>query len=61
MNTCLAVDVWIHVFSTSAPVGREWSVSRPGRFNPVLKASSPRIHRIRGWVGPRAGMDYMDK
>jgi hypothetical protein len=28
------MDVWIHVFFTSALVGVEWSSSRPGRFIP---------------------------
>jgi hypothetical protein len=28
------VDVYIHVFLTSAIVGGEWSDSRPGRFTP---------------------------
>jgi hypothetical protein len=26
------VDVYIHIFLTSALVGGEWSASRPGRF-----------------------------
>jgi len=30
----------------------EWSASRPGRF--TLREIS---HWIRGWVGPRAGLD----
>jgi hypothetical protein len=28
------VDVYIHIFLTSALVGGEWSVTRPGRFTP---------------------------
>jgi hypothetical protein len=28
------VDVYIHVFLTSALVGGEWSASRTGRFTP---------------------------
>jgi hypothetical protein len=28
------VDVYIHIFLTSALVGGEWSTSRPGRFTP---------------------------
>jgi hypothetical protein len=50
-----AVDVWIHTFLTSAPVGGEWSASRPGRFTPGERA--PGIHWIGGSVDPRAGLD----
>jgi hypothetical protein len=32
------VDVQIHIFLTSALVGGEWSVSRPGRFTAGEKA-----------------------
>jgi hypothetical protein len=28
------VDVWVHVFLTSALVGVQWSHSRPGGFTP---------------------------
>jgi hypothetical protein len=49
------VDVWIHVFLTSALVGGEWSASRPG----------PLYHRekswIGGWVGPGAGLDDVER
>jgi hypothetical protein len=37
------VDVQIHIFLTSAPVGGDWSVALPGRFTPG----------IGGWVDPR--------
>jgi hypothetical protein len=43
------VDVYTHVFLTSALVG-EWSASRAGCFNPGTDW-------IGGWVGPRAGLD----
>jgi len=39
---------------TSALDGGGWSTSRPGRLTPGKK---PGIHCIRGWVGPRAGLD----
>jgi hypothetical protein len=52
------VDVWIHIFLTSALVGGEWSASRPCRFNP---GKSPGTHFIGGWVDPRAGLDDMEK
>jgi hypothetical protein len=41
-------------FLTWALVGGEWSNSRPGRF-------IPGTHWIGGWVGPRAGLDDMEK
>jgi hypothetical protein len=52
------VDVYIHVFLTSALVGGE-SASRPGRFTREERA--PGTHRIEGWVGPRAGLDDVEK
>jgi hypothetical protein len=53
------VDVWIHIFLISALVGGEWSASRPGRFTPGERA--PGTHWIGGWVGPRAGLDDLEK
>jgi hypothetical protein len=53
------VDVWIHIFLTSALAGGEWSVSRPGRFTP--RESSPSMHGIGVWVDPRASMDEVEK
>jgi hypothetical protein len=35
----------------------EWSASRPGPFTP--KERAPGTHRMRGWVGRRAGLDDM--
>jgi hypothetical protein len=52
------LDVQIQVFLTSAIVG-EWSASRPGRFTPGEIA--PGTHWTGGWVGPRAGLDDMQK
>jgi hypothetical protein len=53
------VDVWTHVFLTSALVGGEWSASRPGRF--TLGERAPDTHWIGGWVDPRAGLDNVEK
>jgi hypothetical protein len=53
------VDVYIHIFLTSALVGGEWSTSRPVRFTPRERA--PGTHCIGGWVDPRAGLDDMEK
>jgi hypothetical protein len=44
---------------TSALDGGEWSASRPGRFTPVEIA--PGSHWIGGWVGPRTGLDAVEK
>jgi hypothetical protein len=59
MKACGGLDVWIHIFLISALVGGEWSASRPGHFTPGEKA--PGTHYIGGWVGPRAGLDNVDK
>jgi hypothetical protein len=53
------VDVYIHVFLTSALAGGEWSASRPGRFTPEERA--PGTHWIGGWAYPRAGLDDVKK
>jgi hypothetical protein len=53
------VDVYIHIFFTSALDGGEWSASRPGRFTPGER--TPGTHWIGGWVDPRAGLDDMEK
>jgi hypothetical protein len=37
----------------------EWSASRPGRFSP--RARAPDAHWVRGWVGPRVGLDAVAK
>jgi hypothetical protein len=52
------VDVWIHVFLTSALVG-DWSAARPGRFTPRERARG--THWIGGWVDSRAGLDDVEK
>jgi hypothetical protein len=59
MKTYGGVDVYIYVFLTSALVGGEWSSSRSGRFTPGERA--PGTHWIGGWVGPKAGLDDMEK
>jgi hypothetical protein len=53
------VDVYIHIFLTSAVAGGEWSASCPGRFNPGERSHA--AHWIGGWVDPRAGLDNMKK
>jgi hypothetical protein len=46
-------------FLASALVGGEWLASRPFRFTPRERA--PGTHWIGGWVGPRAGLDDVEK
>jgi hypothetical protein len=47
------MDVYIHIFLTSALAGGEWSGSRPGRF-------TPGTHWIGSWVGPRVGLGSVE-
>jgi hypothetical protein len=53
------VDVYIHIFLTSALVGVEWSASRPCRFTPG--ESAPGTHWMGGWKGPRIGLNDVKK
>jgi hypothetical protein len=46
-------------FLTSSLEGGEWSVSRPGRFTP--DENSTGTHWLGEWVGPRAGLDAVEK
>jgi hypothetical protein len=55
MKAYRVVDVYIHMFLTSALAGGEWSASRPGRFTTGERA--PCTHWIGGLVDPRAGLD----
>jgi len=43
------MEVRLHAFLTSALDGGEWSVSRPGHFNPRERASGTLW--LGGWVG----------
>jgi hypothetical protein len=47
------VDVYIHIFLTSA------LASRPGRLTPEERASD--THWIGGWVNLRTGLDDLEK
>jgi hypothetical protein len=58
MKVCGGVGIYIHIFLTPALAGGEWSASHPGRFTPEERA--PVTHWI-GWVGPRTGMDAVEK
>jgi hypothetical protein len=54
MKAYEGVAVLSHIFLTSTLVGGEWSASRPGRF-------TPGTHWIGDWMGPRAGLDDVEK
>jgi hypothetical protein len=53
------VGAQIHVFLTSALVGGEWPVSRPCRLTPGER--TPGSHWRGGSVGPRAGLDDVER
>jgi hypothetical protein len=53
------VDIYIHIFINIGLTAGEWSTSHPSSFTTREKA--PGTHWIGGWVGPRAGLDDMDK
>ena len=52
------MEVWLHLFLTSAVDGGEWSTSHPGRFT-FGKESA--VHLIGGCVGFKAGLDDFKK
>jgi hypothetical protein len=54
------VDVYIHIFMTSALARGEWSASHSGH-SPLPRERAPGTCWIEGWVDPRAGLDYMEK
>jgi hypothetical protein len=51
--------VQLHSFLTSDLGGAERSALHSGRF--TAGERDPSIHRIRGWMGPRTGLDNWDK
>jgi hypothetical protein len=44
---------------TSVLTGGEWSASGPSRFSPGEGA--PCTHRVGDWVGPRTGLEDVEK
>jgi hypothetical protein len=59
MKAMGGVDVYTHVFLTSALVGGEWSASRTNLFSPWERV--PVTDWIGGSVDLRAGLDDMEK
>jgi hypothetical protein len=53
------VYVQIHIFFTSALVGGEWQLHAPAALHPEKEPRVPIV--IGGWVGPRAGLDDVEK
>jgi hypothetical protein len=53
------MEVYVHLFLTSALDGGEPSASRPDRFTPRVKA--PGTHWTGGWVGSRVVLDAVVK
>jgi hypothetical protein len=53
------LDVYIHIFLTSALVGGDWSASLPGRI--TLGERAPGTYWIGGWVDSRAGLGDVEK
>jgi hypothetical protein len=54
------VDVYLHIFLTSALAGGEWSASRSIRFTPEERAPGG-THWIEGWVDSRACLGDVEK
>jgi hypothetical protein len=52
-------EVKLHAFTISALDRGEWLSSSPGRF--ILGERHPSTHCIRGWMGPRAGLDAVER
>jgi hypothetical protein len=50
-------SVWLDSFLTTVLDGGEWLTSRPGHFN----RGGKKKHFVRGWVGPRASLDGLEK
>jgi hypothetical protein len=59
MKACRRVNAENHIFLTSALDKDEWSASRPGHFTPGERALG--TDWIEGWVGPRTGLDGVEK
>jgi hypothetical protein len=61
MKAYRVMDVYIHIFLTSALIGGEWSALRPGRLPSLVPERAPGIHWIGGWVDLRAGLEEVEK
>jgi hypothetical protein len=59
IKTYVEVKVQLHPVLTSGTIAGDWSDSRPGRFNPLLR--SPGSHLIGCWVRLRTGVSELEK
>jgi hypothetical protein len=59
MKTYKRVEVQLHAFLISALDGGKWSATRSDRF--TAGERTPGTHWIGGWVGPRAGLEAVEK
>jgi hypothetical protein len=59
MKTYGEMEAYIYIFLSSAPVGGEWVVLRPGPFTPEERAAG--AHCIGGCVDSRAGLYNVEK
>jgi hypothetical protein len=60
VQSACALNTWQnHVFLIPTAVQGGWSASHASRFTPGETA--PGTHWLGGWVGPRAGLDDMEK
>jgi hypothetical protein len=51
-------EMYSSTLSWTSTLDEGWSTPRPGRFTPRKR---PGTHCLRGWVGPRAGLDGCGK
>jgi hypothetical protein len=58
MKMYAVVEVWLHTLTTALD-GGEWSGSHLNHF--IQGEGTPGMHGIGGCVGPRAGLDAMEK
>jgi hypothetical protein len=58
MKTDGDVEVHLHIFSTSALEGGEWSASHSSSF---ISGKRPYTHWIGGWMYHRTGLDAVTK
>jgi len=59
MKRYWGVEIKLHAFLTSGLDEGEWSASCPTHFIPGER--DPGTHRVGRWVGPRAGLNAVEK
>jgi hypothetical protein len=62
MKTYGGVDIWIHIFLTSALAGGEWTAPLHGRFTPLPPGEKdPGTHWKGRWMDFTTGLDDVEK